>query len=180
MKGCDCLTNDNLRQLVRLAREGGENAFAEIYQELKVPVYTVALRITGDVHTAEDTMQEVFLSLFRNLPDDNVTNVRAWIFRVTHNEALNLVRARKVKDKYSADCDDDWESIPDPEQSDFTTRLDINSALALLPPDQREIITLYAVGGLKLREIASVTGLSAASVGRRYRKAVEKLKKLLR
>ena len=62
------MTDQRLKQLFQQLHDGDRQAFSEIYQEMKVPVFTVLVRVIGERALAEDVLQEVFLKLYRQPP----------------------------------------------------------------------------------------------------------------
>lgn len=161
-----------LHDLLCEIRDGDRSAFTQLYEELKIPVYTVICRIVQNRATAEDLMQEVFLKLYSTPPSTSVKNVRAWIFRTAHNAAIDELRKKRNSEcDLSAICSDlrnneHW----------LDTRIDLENALCKLPIDQREILTLRLNAGLGFQQIADITASSLPSVYRKYRKTIATLK----
>lgn len=114
------MTNDELTRLFPLVRTGDERACEQLWNGMNIPVYTVALRILDDKYLAEDVTQEVFVKLFRDPPGGEVRNPRAWIFRITHNAALNCLERQRVRASDELD-----ESTAPVTSDDCDTRLDI-------------------------------------------------------
>lgn len=87
------MTNEEMTRLLPLVRTGDERACEQLWHGLRIPVYTVAVRILDDRYLAEDVTQEVFVRLFRTPPGEEVHSPRAWVFAVTHNTALNMLKS---------------------------------------------------------------------------------------
>jgi RNA polymerase sigma-70 factor (ECF subfamily) len=64
----------------------------EIYQRYGSVVYRRARRLLGDEQAAKDACHEVFLRLFRSLPDLNRASPLTWLYKVTTNHCLNVIR----------------------------------------------------------------------------------------
>lgn len=77
------MTNEEMTRLLPLVRTGDERACEQLWHGLRIPVYTVAVRILDDRYLAEDVTQEVFVRLFRTPPGEEVHSPRAWVFAVT-------------------------------------------------------------------------------------------------
>ncbi|MGM9522752.1 MAG: RNA polymerase sigma factor [Oscillospiraceae bacterium] len=167
------MTNDELRCSLEAVRNGDKTEFAQIYHDMKTPVYTLVLRIVKNRQTAEDILQELFVRLYMSPPEPSVLNPRAWIFRMARNLAIDGLRRTR---EHSAleDVQDLSDSRGEPE-----TKLDIRRALDKLELAKREIVLLHLTAGLSFKEIAEITGLSAASVYRRYRAALSSLRSML-
>ena len=154
-------------------REGDMTAFEEIYNDLKVPVMTVAVRIIGDRHAAEDILQEVFVKLYKTPPDPQIKKPRAYIFRMARNLAIDGIRQRQTLSL------EDYEDTLQCNDTDPAGRLDIEAAMTALPSEQRQVVSLHLNGGLKFREIAQITDTPLGTVLWRYQKAIKRLQSLL-
>lgn len=157
----------NLRELFNRIRDGDQEAFERVYQELEKPIYTICWRIIRSRETAEDITHDVFLRLYSAPPDDSVRNLRAWVFQVARNLSIDALRkntltARQNEDPHTAD-----------EFSRLHVRMDLEFALGKLPAQEREILTLHLNADLNFREISGIVGLSLPAAYRKYRKAIK-------
>lgn len=163
----------NWQEAFAKLRGGDRDAFAQIYRELKQPVFTIAWRIVQSKETAEDITQEVFVKLFLSPPDPSVKNPRAWVFQMARNRSIDVLRKQKCTG---------MEELPpaaaDPLDSAML-QWDIEAAIAALPPTEREILSLRLNGGLTFREISRIVGSSVPSVYRSCRKALNALRERL-
>ena len=167
------MTETDLKDHFSRVREGSKEAFAQIYGELKKPVFTVAYRIVRSAVLAEDITQDVFVKLFVSPPEPAVKNLRAWIFRMARNLSFDALRKRRTGDVdgvllTDADCADA-----------IVTRMDVERAIGTLPRIEREILSLHLSGGLHFSKVSDIVGLSVPSTYRRYRKALKALRELL-
>lgn len=156
---------------IEAIRAGNKAAFERAYHSLKGPIYTLALRTLGSRTAAEDVTQETFLRLYTVPPGPEVRNPRAWLFRVARNLAIDELRKRREETME--------ENYPVPER-DLSLGMDIESALAALPDEERQIVTLHLNAEFSFAELASVMGLSLPAVYRRYQKAVRTLRETLK
>lgn len=163
------MAKTNLRELFTQLKKGDRDAFTRIYQELKQPVFTICYRITQSKETAEDITHDVFVKLFRCPPDASVQNIRAWIFQMARNLAIDVLRrnTRTAEQDNPGSIEDICEPIH--------LRMDVETALGRLPRQEREILTLHLNAELSFKEISHVTGLSLAAVYRKYRKALKSI-----
>ena len=161
-------------QFERMAR-GETEAFDAVYADMKMPVYTVILRTLGDRQLAEDVLQEVFVKLYRRPPCE-VRAARAYLFRMARNSALDCLRRQP-----SFEGDEALDSVPDdaPTDGGVGLRMDLEAALQRLSVNDRQIVTLHSLAGLKFREIAELMRLPLGTVLWRYRRAIERLRELL-
>lgn len=176
MRSTDIIGDRQLLSLFAALHGGSMSAFEEIYAALSKPVYTVALRIAGERTLAEDITQEVFIKLFSSPPDSSVKKPRAYIFAMTHNAAINSLK--KLSQYENIECAED---IPDncSLQTTAENRLDIAAALAKLPREEREVVTLHVNGGFKFREIAQIMGIPAGTAAWHWSKAIDTLRQIL-
>ena len=152
---------------------GDKAAFTDIYNEIKTPVFTVIYRTVGNRDASEDVMQELFLRLLRRDGISEVKNPRAYIFMMAHNMALD-----EVKKKTTEALDEEMKDETDHAEN-ICVKMDVESALARIPPAERETVTLHLSAGLKFREIAKMLGLPLGTVLSRYNSAIKKLRMML-
>ncbi len=161
------------------ARDGDRDAFEEIYRQYAGMVYRVALRMIGKVEDAEEVTQHVFLSVHRHLRTfAGKSSLKTWIYRITINSSLNVLKARKKHMEVA------WEEGFDPEDKRHGLREavekeasqhKINVLLAHLNPDQRACILLRAQEGLSYEEISRSLGINVNTVRSRLKRARETL-----
>ena len=166
------MTAEELRARLAALRAGDKAAFEEIYESLKTPIFTVILRIVRDRPAAEEVLQEVFFKLWQQPPGPEIGNPRAYIFRAAHNLALDHLRMRPQS--VGLDGTDAYAQT-----EDISLKMDIERALAALPPQECRIVSLHVSGGLKFREIAGMTGLPLGTVLWKYQRAIKRLRVIL-
>ena len=166
--------------LIQALAEGREEAFAALYDRYAPALFRVAWTLLRSRPDAEDAVQEVFLGLVRSrVPLAHVVNLRAYLFAALRHAAARLAARRPA-----------GEPLPPDELTARTTQPDegldphllrrLAAALAVLPPDQREVLTLKIDGGLTFAEVAAVLGIRPNTAASRYRYALEKLRALLK
>lgn len=168
------MTDGELSRRLEAVRAGDMTAFEEIYRDLRTPIMTVAVRMTGDRETAEDILQEVFVKLYISPPDPKIKKPRAYIFRMARNLAIDGLR--RTRDSVSLDV---LEEVMTAGEPDLEEKMDVEKALSALPDAERQIVTLHINGGLKFREIAQVTDIPAGTAAWRYHRALLRLRTLL-
>jgi RNA polymerase sigma-70 factor (ECF subfamily) len=142
-----------------------------------------ASRITGDVESARDVVQDTFLRLCREDLDRVRDHLPAWLFRVCRNRALDV---RKKESPLQALDDDGTSSLEAPgagpqarlEQGDDARRL--LAAIGTLPAAQQEALRLRFQEELSYKEISAVTGHSVGSVGFLIHAGIKQLRLRLR
>ncbi len=169
--------------LLESYKSGDSKAFEELYDRHAQPVLTYVLNMLQDRDRAEDVVQEVFVSLIRNLntlPSD--VHLRSYLMTGGRNRVYNqwrdLGRNTSAMKKYAVF--EKVRRIPeslagqDLEAEELCSRL--NSALEKLGVDEREIVLLHAYSELTFERVAEVTQTPIGTVATRYRRAMEKLK----
>lgn len=155
-----------MRRIVAAARSGDREAMRELYERYAARVRAHVLRILGDEHDADDVTQQVFAKLLTELDRYQPGEARfvAWVLRVAHNAAIDhLRRARAVP------CEEVGELDARDDAADEALA-SLRTALASLPPDQRDVLLLTHLVGLSPAEIAVHLGRSVRSVhGLHYR-----------
>ncbi len=163
------MTDQQLKTQLEALKTGDQQAFLKIYQELKTPVYTVLVRLTGDRLLSEDLLQEVFLRIYRQPPE--AEKPRAYVFRMARNLAIDALRQKQPCDPLE---EHSLQADPDP-----TIKLDLERAFARLTAGERQLVALHLSAGLTFREVASIVERPLGTVLWQYRKAIEKLRNTL-
>jgi RNA polymerase sigma-70 factor (ECF subfamily) len=173
--------------LVARAAAGDRDAFTEIVERYQSRVYNLALTLGVRHADAEDVAQDVFIRVFRGLGRfRGDASFRSWLYQVT----INAVRSHRAASRASPLVDlarpgDEDSPVPEPAVDDpFDRRLldrqVIDRALAALPADWREAVTLRDVEGLSYAEIADLTGAPLGTVESRIFRARRQLRDALR
>ncbi|MGF1472070.1 MAG: RNA polymerase sigma factor [Rubrobacteraceae bacterium] len=158
----------------------GERALSELYDRYVGVVYGIGMRYLRDRTLAEDLVQDVFTSIWRNAAtfDSARASFSTWLYRITRNRATDLVRRRKVRVRTVGS-----DKPLDPKEADPTGELsrsfDLVSALARLAPKHREVLTLAYMEGLSQREIADRTGTPLGTVKSRTSAALHALREIM-
>jgi RNA polymerase sigma-70 factor (ECF subfamily) len=165
------------RELARLVvEEGDEAAFRALYRRHSPTVYGFVLRLVGgDVHEAEDILQETWLRAARALGKFRWESaLSSWISGI----ALNRVREMARKKKRSlVEVDGEWEMPV--AAADAGKRIDLERALALLPPGFRTVLVLHDVEGYTHHEIGDRLGITDGTSKSQLHGARKAMRKLL-
>lgn len=165
---------------------GEPAALAEIYGRYGRAVYSLSLRMLGDVQLAEELTQEVFLRIWRQAHryEQSRGTFPTWLLRITHNMAIDEIRRRKRRPMLLDGTDDDQtllllpDSRADVERDAWLSslRTHVRDALIEIPESQRRAIELAYFGGLTQREIACHLGEPLGTVKTRMRLGMIKLR----
>lgn len=177
-----------LVQLVRRIVYQDEAAFAALYRQLSGSVYALALRITREIGSAEEVVEDVFWQLWRQAPryDAERGTVVAWVRRIARSRALDALRAQLSNPlRSAAELDDaelpafgDGRDADDPLQRLAGVRSagQLEQALAALDPLRRQLVSLAFLRGCSQAEIAEQTGLPLGTVKSHIRRALAAMK----
>jgi RNA polymerase sigma factor (sigma-70 family) len=173
-------------QLVELVARRDAGALEVLYERYGRAAYSLARRILTDETLAQDVVQEVFLSLWRNAGrfDAGRGTVATYLLSMTHHRAVDAVR-REEKLRRFRTSDEALELEPDPgarvedEVELAERRAEVRAALAELPPAQREAVALAYFGGYTQREVAALVGVPLGTVKTRMAAGMRRLKTAL-
>ncbi len=138
-----------------------------------------AVSLAGDADRADDLVQETIVRAWAHMADfSEGTSLRAWLFTILRNVYFSEYRKRRreVPDSDGAIA---GALAAAPSQSAHMDFLDFRSALARLPPDQREALILVGASGLSYEEAASVAGCATGTMKSRVNRARARLADLL-
>ena len=160
------LADEDLMQLVR---RGDAQAFETVYERHATAAFSLAYRMTGKRNTAEDVVQEAFLSLWRSGAryDRNRGSVRTWVLGIVHNRRAS---DEGIEERFEAPERTEVEAARRDEARD------VREALETLPPEQCKVIELAYFGGFTHSEIAEMLETPIGTVKGRMRLGLEKLR----
>ena len=128
-----------------------------------------AASIVGDRERAKDVVQEVFLKLCKQRWEDVEGHLANWLFRVTRNQALDLLRKEKRMSLFEdSETMERLAGVGDKVEQRARSEERVGSLLEMvnqLPAKEREVVTLKFQQGMSYKEIGAVTGLSTGNVG---------------
>ncbi len=154
-----------------------------LYDDHAQVLYALGLELTRSDADTKDILQEVFTKLARQ-PGilKGVRNVRAYLLRLAHNAAIDLMRRRGARDKYTEELGRETPEVFEPsnDADEQAFRQALSGALVELPEEQRVVVHLRLWEGMKFEEIAELLGLSLNTAASRYRYGIDKLRQRLR
>jgi RNA polymerase sigma-70 factor (ECF subfamily) len=177
-------------ELLRCHTEGDAEAFGRLFSRHKDRLWAVALRTVSDPEEAADALQEAMVSAFRRAGDFRGDSaVTTWLHRIVVNAAVDRLRRRSNRIvNWSGDGEtlealaahgtpgaqsgpppsaaagsSAVTSVSDPADA-IETRLDVDAALRMLPPQQRAALVLVDMLGYPVAEVAEILGVSAGTV----------------
>lgn len=162
-----------------LTRIGDDDpaALEELYCLTERAVYSFVLSIVKDPHSAQDIVHDTYIKIRASAhlyrPQGKPL---AWIFTIARHLSLNHLRiyGRRAEPEEGLADDPRYSYIDDP-----LDRLVLRAALEILEEQERQIVLLHAVSGLKHKEIAQNLGIPLSTALSKYHRALKKLKRYL-
>jgi RNA polymerase sigma factor (sigma-70 family) len=149
--------------LARRAANGDQRAFAAIFRRHHQELYRYCRAILHDPDDAQDALQATMVKALRALPGETrEIALKPWLFRIAHNEAISLVRARRSETELDDELADPQASLE--QQAATRERLrELVRDLDDLPDRQRGSLVMRELNGLSFEEIARVFAISPAA-----------------
>src|SRR5687768_12917565 len=172
---------------ISAAAAGDRVAFERVYRRNAARVYSLCLRMTGNVTRAEELTQDVFVRVWEKLPlFRGESAFTTWM----HSLAVNVVlSARKTEaldfGRRAEQAGDDeetetWDAAAGPDKVTFSgERIDLERAIARLPAGARRVFVLHDVEGYKHEELAGMLGITAGGSKAQLHRARLLLRKAL-
>ena len=152
-------------ELVTRACRGDMGAFEDLYRQHVGRVYALCLRMTGQPESAEDLTQDTFVNAWRSLPGyEGRSSFSTWLHRIAVNAVLAKRRSPQGRNEISM-TDDSGEQMEFEEQQamDAATPIDVERAIAALPPGARDVVVLHGIYGYSHEEAATMLGVAVGT-----------------
>jgi RNA polymerase sigma factor (sigma-70 family) len=172
-------------ELVRRLQAGDRTAVDDLYERFRRPAFSLARRILGDDAMAEDVLQDVFLSVWRDpwAYERARGSFASWLLAVVHHKAVDAVRREESQRRRTTLAGDELLLAEptatrhvDEEVESRVVAEQVRSALGALTAPQREALTLAYYGGYTQREVAALTGAPLGTVKTRMLGGMRRLK----
>ena len=171
------------KALVRTIKSGDAAALERIYEKYKNDLLAVAISLMNDITAAEDAVHDVFVNLAQSTAKPyDIKNLKSYLITSVANRVRSQQRYKHRHQTVGLENSElHSRNLSRPERwLMLNEELELlERALAQIPYEQREVITLYMQGGMSLREIARFQNESANTVVGRYRYGLNKLRSLL-
>ena len=170
-------------EIISRVLKGEQNAYAELVNRYQAYVFTLILRMIKSREDAEEVAQDVFIKAYRSLADfRGESKFSTWLYTIANTTSITFLRKKKLE-VHSLDNEKVFE-VADSKDSGFRANLVeqksrvnmVNEAIALLSPDDAEIITLFYKAEQNLEEISRILRLETNTVKVRLHRARTRLK----
>lgn len=173
--------------LLQAVARRDEAAFAELYDRLSRPVFSLVVRVLRSRAEAEEVLQEAFWQIWERAPDyrADLGSPFCWIVTIARRKAIDRLRAnarhlQRIEEARNSRNDDDCVAPAGLDALAADERgTAVRSALAGLNPEERRAIALAFFDGLTHDEIASVVQAPVGTIKARIRRGMLKLKPAL-
>ncbi len=170
-------------EIISRVLQGEQNVYAELVNRYQNYVFTLTLRIIKSREDAEEVAQDVFIKAYRSLANfRGESKFSTWLYTITSTTSITFLRKKKLN-IHSLDNEKVFEAA-DNQDSGFRANLVeqksrvgmVNRAIALLSPDDAQIITLFYKAEQSLEEISKILGLEINTLKVRLHRARTRLK----
>lgn len=157
---------------------GEEDALKTLYEQTSAAVYAYALTVTRNVYDAQDVMHDTFVKVYESAPDYTPQGKpMSWMLRIARHLCFDRFRRQSRETELT---DEQLDRQFSDTNVSVTDRMTLKGCLLRLDEEERAIVVMHAVGGLKHREIASELGLPLNTELSKYKRALDKLKIILK
>jgi RNA polymerase sigma-70 factor, ECF subfamily len=171
--------------LARIA-DGEQPALGSLYDESSSLIYSMVLRVLGNVADAEEVTMDVYTQVWKGAAgyDASRGSVTAWLVTLARSRAIDRVRSRSSRARKETALPETYDApslghSPEQETEDVLRRDQVMTALATLPADQRQVVELAFYSGLTHSELAERLGQPLGTVKTRIRAGMSRLREQL-
>ncbi len=171
-------------EAVARCQKGDRDAFRHLVEQYKDLLFGTAVLMTGNRATAEEQVQEAFLSAWRGIRNFRLGKpVKPWVLRILINTVLSSRRKKSLPTTYISDQGPDepdtTEGGPEETLDALERRLYVRRAIAQLSPEHRQVVALRYFAQLTVPEVAQTLGLKQGTVKSRLSRALRNLRRHL-
>lgn len=170
-------------EIVSMVQKGDIESFGLIMRRFEPKLLRYGTKFMSDRDDIKDLVQEVFIKSYTNIQSFDITKrFSPWIYRIAHNEFINLIKKKKLKPLLFFDADEIFphpiaEETADSRANEREFKEAMQVGLRELDPKYREVIVLYYFENLNYEEIAEVLHIPISTVGVRLNRAKSLFKK---
>jgi RNA polymerase sigma-70 factor (ECF subfamily) len=178
---------DDSTLIRKFCNDGDAGAATELLGKYEQALYQFIWQMLRHPQDCEDAMQETFSKALRALPRYREENhFKSWLFRIGHNEAINIIRSRQrtaVTESLEDLVETDILTDHSPSASELLEKDErlraLDEAVAKLPDAEQEVLAMRLQAELSFKEIARITGAPIGTVLGRMHNAKKRLKPFL-
>ena len=172
------------KNLIHDLRQHQPAACQQLFTTYGPAVYRMIQRIVPCREDAEEVYQDVFVKALNSIErfSPQQASLATWLKSIAYHESLNFVRGKKPTLLYIEDSDQgpDILEAPDDAPQDEETIRQLEQALAMLPPHEQTIVSMFYYDNMSLADIAFVTGSIPSTVGSQLSRIRKKLYRIIK
>jgi RNA polymerase sigma factor (sigma-70 family) len=176
-------TGQSDEEIIINVLKGNQSAFGSLVERYQNYVFTLTLRMTENREDAEEIAQDVFVKAYRSLADfRGDSKFSTWLFTITRTTCLSFLRKKKLN-TLSLDNERTGVQLENRESAYRANLVEqksrhamLNQAIAMLSPDDAQILTLFYKGDQTLEEIGKITQAEPNTVKVKLHRARQRLK----
>lgn len=162
--------------LINRIKHHDDQAFALLYDETRYSVFAIIIAIVKNRHVTEDLMQDTYMNMLKKLHQFNgQVHFKTWLLTIARNLAIDHYR-RSLKST-TIDIQEQEYLLPIHEDK-IEEKMEFEMYLNLLNDEERQIVLLKTVDGMKHHEIASLLAKPTGTIMWIYNRAIKKMRKL--
>jgi RNA polymerase sigma-70 factor (ECF subfamily) len=172
------------KEIIKKYLEGDEKSLEILIKKYLNSIYGFIFKNVGDINSAEDITQEVFIRIWKNLKKfDQKKEFKPWIFQIAKNASIDYLRKKKSI-PFSRFENDKGQNVLTENLSDNSPNLlkilndkkGLMIIMEALPEKDKNLLNLRHKDGLSFKEIADITKESVNTIKSRYRRIIINLK----
>lgn len=166
------------RLLVKRAKRGDVDAFAELYGQIYQKLYQFALYTLKDPEDAKDAVSAAVTDAFESIGKLRKEEAfSGWMYKIVANKCNQKMREYYIQTEELSE--ENAGASEQPEGDSREESLEVRRVFFELPKEDRMIIGMHVFGGYKLREIAQLLGMNENTVRSRQKRAIDHMGKQL-
>ncbi|MGN1302598.1 MAG: RNA polymerase sigma factor [Clostridia bacterium] len=166
--------------IITQIKNGDEQAFAELIEQYKLPIYKTAKSILKDEDDVCDAIQDTALSIYKNIPNlKNEEYFKTWVIRITINKCYDILKKHKLNNEKMLKAQEDVSELHTNFDNNVILQTDLQTTLELLEEDLKIVTVLYYYNDLSISEISDILNIPKGTVKSRVFRAREKLYEIL-
>jgi len=173
---------DKLNELIEAFLAGEKESFDQIVSIIHQDIINIAYHYVGNIEDSKDILQNVLLKIYQKMKFfRKAAKFSSWIYRITTNTSLDLLRKRKriygLKNRYEKDHESC--QLPKQDKEIKSKSMLIKETIYNLSDKQKKVFILKHYQGLTIREVSKILGCSQSTVKTHLIRAIGNIRKIL-
>lgn len=171
-------------EIAKKVQDGDKNAFGEIVNRYEAKIKRYIKRLVFDKSKTEDLTQDIFIKSYININSFDIKQkFSSWLYRIAHNEAINVIKKTTLRNLLSVDFDTvvpmlySKENTEDKIENELSKKM-IEKILSQLDNKYREPISLFYLEEFSYEEISKIMSIPEATVGVRINRGRKKMREI--